>query len=64
MIEERKKNLEEAIEKEWQKGIVKNAWIDYDKSFKYLRNPTDEQYKEYYEMFFLFNDYMKKREKV
>ena len=64
MIKERKENLENVIKHEYQKGIVKNAWLDFDKSFKYLRNPTPEQYKEYYEMFFLFNDYMNKREKV
>lgn len=52
MIKERKKNLEEAIEKEWQKGIVKNAWLDYEKSYKYIRNPSDAQTQEYHICFF------------
>lgn len=62
MIKERKENLEEAIKKEWQKSIVKNLFIDYESSYKQLRNPTKEQSVEYYEMYLLYNEYMIKRE--
>ena len=57
----KKETLENAIEYEYSKSIVKDFFKEYEDEYKRLRNPSKEQTEEYRDTYFNYLDYMSKR---
>lgn len=58
---EKKNKLEYAIEMKNSKAKVKDLFLDYEEAYKRLRNPTNEQTRDYRDTYFLYVEHMSKR---
>ena len=62
MLEIKKYALEHAVEYFYPRQVVKDLFKEYENSFKFLRNPTQEQIEEYREILGLYTNYTNRRE--